>query len=514
MAAMTLDAFLAELKRCPLIASVQASEGSPLEHPPTLARLASASAQQGVRILRAQGIENIRAIKEATGLPVIGLIKRTYEGSEVYITPTSSEVEALIEAGCEVIALDGTRRERPDRVPLGTLIDSIHLAGRLVLADCDELDSMQYAVKCGADMVSTTLSGYTGVPPPATRPGPALWLLRRAVEKLGVPVLAEGRFADPREAQSAVRLGAAGVVVGGALNDPVKQTAAFARAVAPFQGRVGAVDIGGTWLRFGVCSPDWQLERQERIPLPSTRKDRMAWIEAKVKESGVGRLGVSSGGTIQPDLRTVLQSKPSIPQHLNSSFDGFGVPTIALNDGLAAAWGHACHPELISPRTATLALGTGVGCGLVESGRLLMEVNGQTLKLNDLPTPFGASFEELLGGAALTPNPTPEQKEAARRATMQAILTLQAMCMPYVVVVCGGVGMADWLDVEALERECFRAQHSEDAPHPREEGDSKWWLSWVWPKLLRSPFGHDAGLYGAAALALFPPVELAGLLRD
>lgn len=509
---MSLEQFLAELRICPLIASVQASEGSPLEHPETLARLAMASASHGVRILRAQGVENIRAIKEATRLPIIGLIKKRYPGSEVYITPTMAEVRGLIDVGCEVIALDGTNRNRPGGESLKALIEAIHAAGRLALADCDEQASMEFAVSCGADLVSTTLHGYTDVPP--SRPAPALWLLRRAVRAVPVPVLAEGRFADPTEAQMAMRLGATGVVVGGALNDPVKQTRAFADAATPFQGDVGAVDIGGTWMRFGVFSSDWSLQHQERIALPISRRERMDWIRSQVKNSLIGRLGISSGGTIQPHVRTVIQSKPSIPQHLHSAFDKFGLPTLAINDGLATAWGHACHPDLIAPRTATLAIGTGIGCGLVENGRLVMAFNGQTLKLNDLPTPSGKTYEELLGGAALTEHPTEEQERNAKNAAVHAMLTLQAMCLPDVIVVCGGVGLAEWLDIEGMENSHFKAQHSATPPQHHESGDRNWRLSWVWPRIVQSPFGHDAGLYGAAALVLFPPRELAHLLDD
>lgn len=504
---MTRADLLNLLIECPLVASAQASPHSPLEDPETLAKIALASATQGVKVLRAQGVENIRAIKAATGLPVIGLIKRDYPGSQVYITPTLKEVEALLEAGCEVIALDGTARSRPGSESLGDLIKAIHEGGALALADCDCEASAAYAAECGADLVSTTLSGYT--PRTTVLPGPDLGLVRNLVKHIGVPVLAEGRFAEPHQVQSALRLGAAGVVVGGALNDPVKQTERFLKAT-PFRGTVGAVDIGGTWMRFGVFSPDWKLLHQERVALPADRKERTEWIEARIREHDVRKLGVSAGGTIDPRLGgTVSQAKAIVPNYVGTWFGGFGPPTLSLNDGLATAWGHACLPEFVGGRVATLALGTGVGCGLVDRGCLVMGRGGQALKLNDLQTPGGKTFEELLGGAGLTPDPSPRQREDAKHALAHALLTLQAMAMPDVIVVCGGVGLAPWLDVEGIAKECFGGADATAPVQPHAADDLAWQNAWVWPRIVRSPFGADAGLYGAAALALFPPADLA-----
>ena len=89
---MTLDALLATLDSVPLVASVQASPGSPLNDPGVLLRMAKASLQEGVKVLRLEGAENISLIRKETGAACIGLIKRRYEDSEVYITPTNAEV--------------------------------------------------------------------------------------------------------------------------------------------------------------------------------------------------------------------------------------------------------------------------------------------------------------------------------------------------------------------------------------------------------------------------------------
>jgi len=461
------------LREAPLVASVQASDGSPVDSPETLLALARASLNEGARILRLEGIENIRTIRTATGAPVIGLLKRAYADSPVYITATEREVDEVLLTGAEVVAMDATRRPRPNGVSLKDLVARVHEESRLVLGDCDDVASVHYALACGCDLVSTTLAGYTET----TRltSGPDLEFLRAAVGESSVPVLAEGRFATPTQAQIAMRIGAAGVVVGGSLNDPVKQTRAFSNACKVESGLVGAVDIGGTWLRFGVFTEDWRLLRSERIALPADREEREDWIRAQVEANGVVRLGVSSGGTIDPTTGVVIEAKPTIPDHEGArlSMREFGVPTVALNDGLATAWGHACLPAFAGKRVATLALGTGVGCGFVAGHNLWMGPHGEYPRLNDLSPIPDQSFEDLLGGAALTPEPSADQMNRARYAAVRAIRTLLALYMPDAIVVCGGVGLSPWLDLGEFER------------------------------IAPSPFGADAGLFGAAALALW-----------
>jgi predicted NBD/HSP70 family sugar kinase len=188
-------------------------------------------------------------------------------------------------------------------------------------------------------------------------------------------------------------------------------------------------------------------------------------------------VGVGTGGTVDPRTGVVWEAKPIIPEHEGSEFSRatLGVETVALNDGLATAWGHAWHPLYAGKRVATLALGTGVGCGLVDQGRILMGPRGEYPRLNDLPID-GASFEDLLGGAVLTPNPSDEDRARAVRALESAVQALRTLYYPDHVVVCGGVGLSPWL-----------------RPHAEALGCDL------------SPFGVEAGLHGAATLALIPP---------
>lgn len=464
---MTLERLADLLSKAPLVASVQASEGSPVEDPATLLRLAQASVAQGVRVLRLQGVANIAAIKPATGVPVIGLIKRNYPGSDVYITPTLTEVDELVALGCEAIALDGTSRPRPNGETLEALIKRIHAAGALAMADCDSGESAAHALASGADVLGTTLAGYTDARPATD--GPDLELVRRLVRTYPGRVIAEGRYYEPWQAGAALRIGAMGVVVGGALNDPVKQTSAFLRGCGVAHGPVAAVDIGGTWLRLAIHSGE-RIIHCERVALPADRQERLEWIRKGLALYQVDRVGVSTGGTVWENR--VVEAKPIIPDHVGSDFSMLARHVVALNDGLATAWGHGCHPDFAGLNVATLALGTGVGCGYVRAGRLVVGPGGAYPRLNDLPAADGKTYEELLGGAALTREPSADQKAAAQAALRAAVETVRAIAMPDVVVVCGGVGLAHWLELP--------------------EG------------VVRSPYGEEAGLHGAAALARFP----------
>ena len=468
---MTLQQCLAG---CRLIASVQASENSAVDDPDTLARLGQASADQGVRVLRLQGVDNIATIRAKTGIPCIGLIKRAYAGSDVYITATIREVDEIIATGAEIIALDGTARQRPNAESLKALIERIHLAGRMAMADCDSVASAQFSISAGADIIGTTLAGYTNAP---STPGPDLELLRKIVTISPVPVVAEGRYAMRWQVESALRIGAAAVVVGGAINDPVKTT----RALLPefeLKKPVGAVDIGGTWLRFALFSPDWKLISVEKVGNPKDRESRMDWIRAKIKESGVNRIGLSTGGIVDPTTGICWTAKEYLmPDQIGIEFSQktLGVPTYAHGDGHATAWGHACLPQFAGRRVATLALGTGVGCGFVEDGRIWMGRRGEYPRVNDLPTQMGRTNEELLGGIHLTKEPSEAQKADAIAALEGAIAALRNLYFPDDIVIGGSVGLSPWL-----------------APRLEEMG------------AIPSPLGTDAGLHGAAALALFP----------
>ena len=214
-----------EALRGGLVVSVQPAPGSPLAAAEHIAALTRAAALGGAAGIRAR---DVRAVKEAVKLPVVGLRKRRVEGSEVYITPTLQDARAVAGAGADVVAVDATLRPRPDGVDLASLVSELSVP---VLADVDSLEAGLAARDAGAAAVATTLAGYTGGP--ATAPGsagPDLELVAALAAELDCPVFAEGRIATPGQARAAFEAGAFAVVVGTAITDPVALTRGFAAA--------------------------------------------------------------------------------------------------------------------------------------------------------------------------------------------------------------------------------------------------------------------------------------------
>jgi N-acylglucosamine-6-phosphate 2-epimerase/N-acetylmuramic acid 6-phosphate etherase len=198
-----------------------------------MAAMAGAAEAGGAVGLRVNGPDDVRAVRAASRLPIIGLYKRAYAGSPVEITPTFAEAAAVAEAGADIIALDATGRVRPDGSSLEALIARIHAELRLpVLADCATPDDALAAEALGADAVASTLSGYLdrAVPPPED---PDLEMILRLAPRCAVPVIAEGRFKDPGQVAAALRAGAHAVVVGTAITNPGEITRWFARATKP-----------------------------------------------------------------------------------------------------------------------------------------------------------------------------------------------------------------------------------------------------------------------------------------
>jgi N-acylglucosamine-6-phosphate 2-epimerase len=214
-----------------LVVSVQAPPGSPLARPETMSAIARAAELGGAVGIRAEGPADIRAIRDAVGVPVIGLVKRDVPGSPVRITPSLDDARAVAGAGADVVAVDATLRARPDGMTTHDFVTA--LAAELeapLLADVDSLDAGVAARASGADAVATTLAGYTGDGPTPDRPD--LALVGQLVEALDCPVLAEGRYSTAEDVRAALAAGAFAVVVGAAITDPAELTRRLAEGAA------------------------------------------------------------------------------------------------------------------------------------------------------------------------------------------------------------------------------------------------------------------------------------------
>lgn len=213
-----------------LIVSCQAYPGEAMLDPRTMAQIAQAAVAGGAVGIRGKGLEDLHAMRVALEVPLIGLVK--VGDSDVYITPTLADCLAVAGTGVDVVALDGTRRPRPDGL---TLVETVarlrqQFPDVLVMADCGSVADAAAAMDAGVDILGTTLAGYTGERP--TTQGPDWACIDGVLSITDRPVLVEGRVHSPAQAAEAMRRGAWAVVVGTAITHPTTITRWFADAVS------------------------------------------------------------------------------------------------------------------------------------------------------------------------------------------------------------------------------------------------------------------------------------------
>lgn len=222
-----------------LIVSCQALEDEPLHHPMIMAKMALAAKMGGAVAIRSNSAEDIIAIKKEVDLPVIGLYKKNYHDSDVFITPTKREVLALINSGCDMIAIDATHRKRPNGETLHTLVEFIHEHKKLAMADISTLDEALAAETLGFDCVSTTLSGYTPYSPQQEEPD--YELIGECVKKLTIPVIAEGRITDALQLKKVLDQKPFSVVIGSAITRPQLITERFVKVIEDAHANIPSV---------------------------------------------------------------------------------------------------------------------------------------------------------------------------------------------------------------------------------------------------------------------------------
>ena len=222
-----------------LIVSVQAPRGSALDDPQVIAAMARAAVEAGAVGVRIESIAHLEAVRASLAasasaastsldVPIIGLVKREYAGFAPYITPTLDDVREVARTGVAIVAFDATERPRPDGSTIAATIEEIHRAGALAMADCATVADGQGARDAGADILATTLCGYTE----ETRgtPLPALSLVRD-LTKVGGFVICEGGIRTPESGRAARDAGAEAIVVGTAITGVGCLTHAFADAL-------------------------------------------------------------------------------------------------------------------------------------------------------------------------------------------------------------------------------------------------------------------------------------------
>ena len=376
-----------------LVVSCQAAPGDPLEDVDALRRLALACLEGGARGLRLNGGECIAAVRPYTGVPIIGL-KKTYLDGRVRITPDLAAAAELAKAGADIIAVDCTDRVWPAGEPWQQLVRRIHQELHLpVMADIATLEEARAAAAAGADMIGTTLHGYTKQTEHAR--GFSWSLLEDVIRETGRPVVAEGHISKPEEARRAMLAGAWCVVVGSAITRPGSITADFVHAVQrPLDvSSVVGVDIGGTWIKAGLVDRQGTIRFAARVPTVA-REGREAiasgtaaaidQVLQSARQHGVEPmgLGIASAGVIDVTGGSVFAATENLPGW--TGFDlrtfaeqRFQLPTCVENDAHAAVlaemhFGFARHLQ----NFVAITIGTGVGGGIVVDRNLLRGQHG------------------------------------------------------------------------------------------------------------------------------------------
>lgn len=202
------------LGRGALVVSCQPVPGGPMDRADMVVGFALAALAGGAAALRIESAAYVNAVRRATDVPVIGLVKRDLADSPIRITPFVEDVRALADAGADIVAFDATARARPAAVAV--LVAAAHDRGVRTMADCASVDDGRGALALGVDFIGSTLSGYVGGPEPEE---PDLDLVA-GLRTLTPHVVAEGRIRTPAQAAEAIRRGAWAVVVGSAITRP------------------------------------------------------------------------------------------------------------------------------------------------------------------------------------------------------------------------------------------------------------------------------------------------------
>lgn len=214
-----------------LVVSCQALPEEPLHSSFIMGRMAYAAAQGGAKGIRANSVEDIQEIKKNVDLPIIGIIKSVYDGSDVFITPTLKEIDLLCQEGVDIIALDATNRVRPDGKTILEVFPEIRekYPDQLFMADCATYEEAKVAFQLGFDCLGTTLSGYTAET--TGRSLPDLELIEKLVRDFPIPIIAEGGIWIPEQLKQAFDCGAYSAVVGTAITRPMDITKKFINAM-------------------------------------------------------------------------------------------------------------------------------------------------------------------------------------------------------------------------------------------------------------------------------------------
>lgn len=373
-----------------LIVSCQAFESSPFRDSASMARFAQAAVEGGARGIRANGPEDIRAIRKAVVVPIVGIWKVRQEDGEILITPTFEGAKELVDAGANLIALDCTARGQRYGA-LDRLRQIRNDLGVPVLADIATVEEAVQAAEAGADAVLSTLRGYTSETRDVDGFEPSF--IAEVAGAVKVPVIAEGHIQTPQQICAALDAGAFAIIVGTAITRPEMITQMFVSALEgwrrvhdPKRTFIG-IDLGATNTKSGLVSCQGELIAQSVTPTPwnEGRKALLKHLEqcaATWRGEAQGRglepaaIGLATAGWVDPVSGEIVYATENLPGWTGANpasylREVFGLPVAVENDANALA---VAEKHFGAARDVTdfvcITLGTGVGGGCFIGGQL------------------------------------------------------------------------------------------------------------------------------------------------
>ncbi len=373
-----------------LIVSCQAAEGDLLRSAEVMARFARAAVEGGAAGIRANGVDDVRAIRTAVQVPIIGIWKSLQTDGRILITSSFDEAGQLVQAGADLVALDCTARGQR----LGAFDRLRQIKAELgvpVLADIATREEAQAAEGAGADLVATTLRGYTAETEHIRSLDPGF--AAELIHSLRVPVVVEGRIKTPQQAREAIATGAFAVIVGTAITCPREIARRFVKHIQlETQSGQGdstfiGIDLGATNTKFGLVSRNGELRWASTEPTPQgggrevllnhlKKIARQALDRSRQLGTTPRALGVATAGWVNPYSGEVVYATENLPGWTGTQIamplhSLTGLPVVVENDANALAVGEKVHGLAKKLNDfVCLTLGTGVGGGCYIQGKL------------------------------------------------------------------------------------------------------------------------------------------------